>query len=99
MSRSTVVWPLAGWLLLATSLVAMTVGFARNHSAGPLAAMALLAATVMLVMHYATPRGLFRAGARPMRRRTCARCGYDISGLGPDLVCPECGAPRDDGIK
>ena len=29
-----------------------------------------------------------------MRGRVCSRCGYDLAGIPPRVLCPECGAPR-----
>lgn len=30
--------------------------------------------------------------AQAPERLTCAECGYELSGIGPDQACPECGA-------
>jgi len=36
----------------------------------------------------------FRRSQRRMRRGCCPECGYDLRGIDPEMVCPECGAAR-----
>lgn len=101
-------WPWTGIAGLALSVGLLLAGWwgigERRVStwaevAALLGALGVLVLTVMLVMHRATPGGIFARSARPMRLRVCSRCGYDISGLDRESVCPECGTPREDDLE
>ncbi len=80
------------WIALPTSIAAYVGGMLTPPNAGPTPSMVIAISVYVLASLVRGVVGVVYL--RPPPAGACARCAYDLRGLAPDLVCPECGAAR-----
>lgn len=80
------------WIAVPTIVAGYVGGASTPPNAGPFLSMAIAISVYLLA---SLVRGIVGLKYhRPVPVDGCLKCGYDLQGLAPESVCPECGTSR-----